>query len=429
MEIDYADLGKVMAEIEAAVAPSIKAKIAAFLSVAAITNDENQPATTTKEEEPTPGFYIDTKPSPVRDLSTSTNDIAVEHPGTGILGEPSGKDDDDDDDEIIVYVAPNPRNGKLPSTPTQSSPTDAKTPTGPVAAPMYEKTYHPPPAPALLPEPEPELWPEPEPEPLANNVIPAPSPAPALAFKDFSFSLLSSSPRPTHRVRWPQRTAHRKAERSAMFALFGAMHAEATLRELDPRRAEQRRGDSDVDWGGSTSEVEDSEQDGGMLVDQDIELDAMTAFVRSMGVGGLAHVSAGDLEDEARIRLEDADEDRESSDDGDGDRSDDEDTELELAADGVQGIPAADGEVASTRSFFAEDGHDDDDTSEDDEVTPKRSFQARLRRIRDRNAGRPIKAMMRDELEQELEVDDDLDSDSDSDIDDDESIIARMQVL
>jgi len=73
-------------------------------------------------------------------------------------------------------------------------------------------------------------------------------------------------------VRWPRGIAHRKAERNAIFGSFGAIRAEATLRELDPRRSEQRRGDSDVDWDGSMSrvaEVEDSEEgDGGMLVDQ-----------------------------------------------------------------------------------------------------------------------------------------------------------------
>ncbi|KAH9171170.1 hypothetical protein EDB89DRAFT_2071075 [Lactarius sanguifluus] len=116
-----------------------------------------------------------------------------------------------------------------------------------------------------------------------------------------------------HRVRWPRRTARRKAERNMMFGLFGGIQAEATLRELDPRRVEQRRGDSDVDWGGSTSgvgEVEDSDDDDG---------------------GMLAHISTGDLEDEARIRLEDADEDEEEDKSGNGNDGEDVDTELELA--------------------------------------------------------------------------------------------------
>ncbi|KAH9032423.1 hypothetical protein EDB85DRAFT_2145544 [Lactarius pseudohatsudake] len=433
LEIDYADLGRFMNEIEATAASSkntkttIPAAAIAATSIATSVQDDNQPVLTTIEEGPT-GFYIDTRPSPVQDSSTSTNDIAVEHPGPGILGEDIGEDDDD---EIIVYVAPHPRNGKLPSVHTQSL-LDAKTPpsSGPasVAAPVHQKTDDAPHAPALPPEPEPKLWPEPVPK--AN--VPAPAPAPALAFKDFSFSLLSSSPKPTyHRARWPRRIARRKAERNRMFGSFGAMRAEATLRELDPRRAEQRRGDSDVDWGGSTSglaEVEDSEDDGGMLVDEDIKADAMAAFVRSMGAAGQAHISAGDLEDEERIRQEDADEDEEEDKSGSSGNEEDVDTELELA-DGMRILAAeGDDDDEASRSFFADD--DDDDTSEDQEVTPKRSFQARLERIRSRTVGLPVKDMMREELDQEQELDDDDDDDdddSDSDIDDEDSIIAQIQ--
>jgi len=190
-----------------------------------------------------------------------------------------------------------------------------------------------------------------------------------------------------------------------MFGSFVAIQAEATLRELDPRRAEQRRGDSDVDWGGSTSglaEVEDSEEDnGGMLMDQDIGVDAMTTFVRSMGVGGQARVSAGDLEDKVRIRLEDADKEEECASGSDGEEVD---TELELA-DVVQGILAAEGEDGDgdevvLRSSSPEDG--DDDTSDDEEVTPKGSFQACLERIRGWTVGLSIKDMMQEELDQAL---------------------------
>ncbi|KAH8996442.1 hypothetical protein EDB86DRAFT_2829114 [Lactarius hatsudake] len=435
LEIDYADLGRFMNEIEATATSSknmkttIPAAAIAATSIATNVQDDNQPVVTTIEEGPT-GIYIDTKPSPVQDSSTSTNGIAVEHPGPGILGEDIGEDDDD---EIIVYVAPHPRNGKLPSVRTQSPLLDAKTlpPSGPisVAAPVHQKTYDAPHAPALPPEPEPKLWPE----PVSKVNVPAPAPAPALAFKDFSFSLLSGSPKSTYRTRWPRRIARRKAERNRMFGSFGAMRAEATLRELDPRRAEQRRGDSDVDWGGSTSglaEVEDSEDDGGMLVDEEIKADAMAAFVRSMGAAGQAHISAGDLEDEERIRLEDADEDAEEDKSGSSSNGEDVDTELELA-DGMR-ILAAEGDDDDdevSRSSFADD--DDDDTSEDQEVTPKRSFQARLEQIRSRTVGRPVKDMMREELDQEQGLDedddDDEDDDSDSDIDDEDSIIAQIQ--
>ncbi|KAH9055543.1 hypothetical protein EDB87DRAFT_1762222 [Lactarius vividus] len=346
-------------------------------------------------------------------------------------------------DEIIVYVAhhrPHPGNGKLASTHTQSSP-DAKafpSPADPasVAPPIRQTAYNTPHAPALPPEPEPEskLWSEPVPKDVnvpaqSLALAPASAPAPALAFKNFSFSLLSSFPKPTYRTRWPRRIARRKAERNMMFGSFGAMRAEATLRELDPRRADQRRGDSNVGWGRSTSglaEVEDSEDDGGMLVD-DIKADAISAFVWSMAAAGKVHIGAGDLEDEERIRLEDADEDEEEDEcDSDSD-GEDVDTELELA-DGMRILTAESGDDdEASRSSFADDD-DSDDTSEDQEVTPKRSFQARLQRIRSRTVGRPVKDMMQEELDQEQELDDD-DDDSDSDIDDEESIIAQIQGL
>ena len=165
-----------------------------------------------------------------------------------------------------------------------------------------------------------------------------------------------------------------------MFGSFGMIQAEATLCKLDPRQAEERCGDSDVDWGGSMlglAKVKDSEEDnGGMLVDQDIGVDVMTAFIRSMGIGGQTHVSAGDLEDDVRIRLEDTDEEESAS----GSDGEEVDTELELA-NVVQGILAAEGEDGDrdevvSRSSSPED--DDDDTSDNKEVTPKGSFQACL---------------------------------------------------
>ncbi|KAH9016560.1 hypothetical protein EDB85DRAFT_2279884 [Lactarius pseudohatsudake] len=177
------------------------------------------------EEGPT-GFYIDTKLSPVSDSSTSTDDIAVEHPSTGILGEDIGGDDDD---KIVVYVAPDrgimhhPRNGKLASAQTQKRllpPTLSLSLCLSIRKRTILRT------PALPPVSELKLWPAVP----KGDIVPAPSPVPVpvQAFKKISFSLLSSPPKPRHRASWPRRTALRKAE--------------------------QRRGDSDVDWGGLTSE-------------------------------------------------------------------------------------------------------------------------------------------------------------------------------
>ena len=437
--IDYKDLGKYVSELEAAAASSKKAKTVTAAATTTATSattslqkdDSRLVVTATVEERPV--FYIDTKPSAVQDSSTSTNDIAVEHPSTAILGE-----DVDEDEEIIVYVAPHPRNSKLASAHTPSSAPDIKTlpppsVTDPVAASVPQETSDAAPrTPSPPPKPEPTLWPETLPKDVAVVPGPTPTPTPALAFKNFSFSRLSKSPKRTHHVQSPRRTARlRKVGRNAaMFSLRGAMRAEATLRELDPRRAERRRGDSDVDWGGSTSgvaEAEDSEDGSGMLVDRDIGVEAMAAFVRGMGVAGQSHVSAGDLEDEERIRLEDAEEDEEENESAS--TSDEEaDTELELA-DGLQGVLAAESEDAdedetASRNSVAED--EDDDSSEDDEVTPKRLFQARLQRIRSRTTGKPVQDILRDQLDQDWDLGDDLDSDSDIDGEDD--IITRMQV-
>jgi len=148
----------------------------------------------------------------------------------------------------------------------------------------------------------------------------------------------------------------------------------------------------------------------------------MVSFARSMGVAGQAHVSAGDLEDEERIRLEDADEeeDNESATGSD-------DTELELA-DGLKGILARDEDEEASRSSFADDDDDDDDdTSEDEEETPKSSFQARLERMRSHAVGRPIKDMVREEPVQDGEFDDDQNSNSDPDEDDEDDIMARIE--
>ena len=437
--IDYNDMGKFVSELEAAAASSKKTNTVAAAATTTATStattlqkDDSQLVVPATVEAP-PVFYVDTKPAAVQDSSTSTNDIAVERASTAILGEGV-----DEDEEIIVYVAPHPRNSKLASAHTPSSAPDPKTPPAaavpdPIVVPVPQEPPDAPRTPPPPPKPGPTLWPETLPKDLA--VVPAPAaPTPALAFKDFSFSQLSKSPKRTHRVRSPRRTArHRKAgQNAAKFSLRGAMRAEATLRELDTRRAEQRRGDSDVDWGGSTSgvaEAEDSEEGSGMLVDPDLGVEAMAAFVRGMSVAGQAHVSAGDLEDEERIRLEDAEEDEEENESASS--SDEEaDTELELA-DGLQGILAAESEggdededETASRNSVAED--EDDDSSEDDEVTPKRGFQARLQRIRSRTAGQPVQDILRDQLDQDWDLGDDLDSDSDIDGEDD--IIERMQV-
>ncbi|KAI0289926.1 hypothetical protein B0F90DRAFT_1825704, partial [Multifurca ochricompacta] len=97
LEIDFADLGKLT---EAG---------SAFLNKTTGTSavrSQNQTAEITVEDQST-AFYVDTKPSPIRESPSSGNRIPVDRPEAHVLG-----DDVDDDEEIIVYVAPHPRNGK-----------------------------------------------------------------------------------------------------------------------------------------------------------------------------------------------------------------------------------------------------------------------------------------------------------------------------
>jgi hypothetical protein len=76
------------------------------------------------------------------------------------------------------------------------------------------------------------------------------------------------------------------------------------------------------------------------------------------------------LEDEKRIRLEDADANEEEDNESASDSNEEVDTELE-SANGLKGILSKDKDEELSRSSFADD---EDDTSEDEEETPKRSF-------------------------------------------------------
>ena len=161
--IDYKNLGKYVSELEAAAASSKKANTVTAAATTTPTStatglqkDDSQPVVTATVEAPLI-FYINTKPSAVQDSSASTNDIAVEHPGTAILGE-----DVDEGEEIIVYVAPHPRNSKLASAHTPSSAPDKKTlppasVTDPVATSVPQETPDAPRTPSPPPEPEPTL--------------------------------------------------------------------------------------------------------------------------------------------------------------------------------------------------------------------------------------------------------------------------------
>lgn len=229
-------------------------------------------------------------------------------------------------------------------------------------------------------------------------------------------------------------------------------------REVDPRRDEQRRGESDVDWGDEdedheANEDEDEEdglreveggiggmeiddggsegggEDGGMQVDEEVDLQAMQAFVRGMSAEGSRHVTIDDLDDEEMIRREDAEErtrggrgssgqEKEEDEDEDGDEMDEEMVKV-LEAEERELIAEAEDAIDDV-----EEDSDEDSSDSDDDNPPSSSFQARLERVRERARGRPILDMLEEELDAE---NDDFEPGFKWESGDDEDLVAQVQ--
>ena len=370
-EVDFMDLGKIMNEIEV-----LDVEAASLKNATSMRAEKAEDQTF---EEPFTGVCIDARALPVQDTLPSSSHILFERSDTRILGE-----DFEDDDEIIVYVAPNPRKGIRPSNTIQSS--SAAVVVDPPAAesdPTSEQVrqgMHDPPSTAAFPT-----------ESILEH-LPTPShiSPPASTSGGVSNPVLSESLKPARRARRPHRVSKRRVKRHVSFRSFGAIRAEVALREVDPRQDEQRHGDSDVDWGVSTSE--ESIEDGGMLVDHDVDVFAMEVFVKGMSIQGSAPVTADDLKDEEKS-------DGESGPESDG-SSDEDDEELELADDTRMLISEDDDSAVGDALIGSED-----ESTSDEEETQDGSFQARLERLRKRTEGRPIKDVLKDELDGELEVD------------------------
>ena len=393
-EIDFKDLGRIMDEIEVLEVKAASSKNDACTSIK-MAGDQT---TATTVEESFTADRIDIKPSPLQDSLTPANHIPAARPDTHILGE-----DVEDDDEIIVYVAPNPRKGMRlsSSVPSFSAPVVTIPPltdSEPVSGRVQQGTNDPPSPTAFPAEPT-----------LEHISTPSPKLSPVLTSGDVSNAALSGSSRSIRRVRRPPRVSKRRVKRHVTFGSFGAIRAEAALCEVDPQRDEQRRGDSDVDWGGSTSEG--SLEDGGMLADHDIDVYAMETFVKGMSIAGSAQVTTDDLEDEARIRNEDEDEDEdEEKSVGSTDQYDD---ESEFAGETQIMLISDEGDIAIEDDLIESEG----EGTSGEEESPKGSFQARLERLRKQTQVRPIRDVLKDELDGEPEVEEE------------HSIIVQMQVM
>lgn len=253
---------------------------------------------------------------------------------------------------------------------------------------------------------------------------------PAPSFEDVTFKLLASAQktyqRKIHPVGTPRsllRNSRRSKKMRRSFAALGASLSEAHLREgvdgkeVDPRKNEQRRGDSDVDWGDATSDEDEQvgvknrngkgraqeEEEGieevmngvdGMMVDDDYNLNSMKSFVASMSTEGSRFKTMDDLADEEKMKKEDLESDSNVG-------SQEKETEAEDAVD------------AETTDEMEEEEEED---SSDEEETAESGFQARLRKIRSRKKGKTRANEDEDEDDMYISLDEDWEQEDEADI-------------
>ncbi|KAG8214154.1 hypothetical protein J3R82DRAFT_10921 [Butyriboletus roseoflavus] len=349
-----------------------------------------------------PLFVVDTSPTRPFTGRSASDVILVDRTGHGeALG--------DQDEERIVYVAPHPRSGRVsrvPAIPRVKLPQTSmligmSLETGGLRSPVREDDCGPVPSSdrdrdrthtGLEGETGEEHYLSLAsltlgPTPSATTSSPA-RPTPARA---------NAALRARKKLVWIQR----QEKRGLMgFGALGAMVSEARLREEDvrerrrPRWEMRRKGDSDVDWGtedededGESENEEGEEMDeldavsnglGGMEIDPDLVMDvnAMQGFMNSME--GSRFVTMDDLEDEAQMRRED--EEGEGGPEGSScsERSDEEEARMSEEEEEAFNI--------EEENFIAEsEGDDELSEDSDDELSPRSSFQARLRKVRERS--------------------------------------------
>ena len=344
-------------------------------------------------------FYFDTQPTPIPVTPT-----------------PNSLPSDDFDDDVIVYVAPHPRKGV--QSPEKESPTAGAVDTSQFTPYVRDASLSL--AVASSSSNATTIQQQPT-EPPPKTQLPSMS--------SFSFSESFATPegKAQGRLRVPPVTTPRLAKswkrrrgvltkkgmkRKSSFRFFGVMREEAELH--DPKQNERRRGDSDLEWGddqdsGSEDDgiespssfvngngkvngrdkgkgkAKDVEDEHGMEVDSDLDLNAMQQFVGGLlGEKSGQHVTMDDLMDEEQLRLEierDTEEDGTSVDES---GSEDEDAEIErvLAAEEAMLISEALEFEEGDEEEEDEEDEDDGSSDEDEDQTPRTSFQKRLERLR-----------------------------------------------
>ncbi|TFK65821.1 hypothetical protein BDN72DRAFT_800797 [Pluteus cervinus] len=443
-EIDFSEIGRIQAEVDAAAALAPKGVTSTSLDeveerftgirirsttqqvVSFKVADGSPPAGPSLQDptDDTPLFVIDTTPAPV--LDGGSNSVLVNtHPSDTPLGELA------DDDDLIVYDAPNPR-----STTTTAAPSGRQTPEAgiPVTTSLITEPT------ISLPEHVPPSQEDPaELQASVSATVPETPAAPTtfasvhFSFKDspsakrtpqrVTMFTAGSSARSKLRARVTQRQASRK--KRGTFGSFGAMMEEAHIRGedvKDPRWEERRRDDSDIDWGD-----EDEEQGGGASppaagssrahlfaaegMDIDPELDpnfaALVSFAKGMAPQGDAFVTMDDIADQKKMEEEDAHVDeRASSGESNGASDDDGEDEVDAAIN------------AEEEQMLGEEESD----AEYDE-----SFDAQLKRIRKAAEGKRKAANPDDDSEDDSE--DDYDDLFMTKADEDEEFLDQLDML
>ncbi|PPR07557.1 hypothetical protein CVT24_008753 [Panaeolus cyanescens] len=354
-------------------------------------------------------FYVDTQPEHVPSNMLPQGDLR-----------PSALRDDDDD-EVIVYVAPHPKNTKKDDDELEVS---MDTTTSDAAQTKEPDTSH------FKPY-----------VPIAGLPTIEPSADTGASAASVAFSKLAEASNTPSRLRVPALATPRQAKafqrkrgvlaakgkrggkaKISSFGTFGAMREEALLHlddhKNDSRREERRKGDSDLEWGdtddddfagvdevpvgisellatklgadvkGKGKAKEESEDDHGMEIDGEMDLEAMQSFVGGL-LGNKAgeHLTMGDVEDMERIRKEDEEDEDKDSDDSMSE--DDEEEDIEASEEAMIISETLDFQDGEEDDDDEKDEDDDDFDSDDDEdQTPKTSFQARLDRLRKMSANK-----------------------------------------
>lgn len=356
-------------------------------------NETTVSPTTCLPEDDTPTFFVDT--GPTKPFAHRSAGDVVLYDRTDWGGAPLGEED-----ELIVYVAPHPRSAQvspIPNIPRVRLPSRS----------VLTGTTNP-----IQTHPEPVA----REDTIGNKGFPVQSEAPQFSSISFDFSTPSAKKQSRQRpvftagdrskvriqaMKQDARVARKRAQRRAMFGSFGAMLSEARLRDADERERKsarwesRRKDDSDVDFG------DDDEDDppandgvdevsnglGGMDLDPDVEpdLEAMKGFVQSMSAEGLRHRTIDEIQDEEQMRMEDEEEDGSDSHGSYNNTSDEEDKEENAVFEVEEEILIAESEGGRPREPSHSDHPDETEDSSDDELSPGASFQARLRRVREKS--------------------------------------------